>query len=254
MRMLPGKSALILAILAVLCLTASPSFALVQTFFGEDLGVGENTRLTSHPNSDAAKSDFFSNLTGVGTEDFEGFATGSGTPLAASFGSAGTATLQGGGEVETVASGTNGFGRYPISGDNYWDTDSGSFNLSFSDSVAAFGFYGIDFGDFNGQITATTSNGVSSTYEIPHKVGAPGGSVVYWGLIDTDNLFTSLAFDNTGSGADFFGFDDFSIGSLEQVTPGGPSQPVPEPGTMLLLGSGLLGMGFLARKRFMKQS
>ena len=46
-----------------------------------------------------------------------------------------------------------------------------------------------------------------------------GGSVLFWGLIDTDNPFTSLTFGNTAAGTDFFGFDDMTIGSVEQVVP-----------------------------------
>ncbi len=60
--------------------------AVPVTFFGEDTGLGEGTRLLSTPNSDAARASFFTNLTGVGTEDFEGFADGTGSPLIADFG------------------------------------------------------------------------------------------------------------------------------------------------------------------------
>ena len=55
----------------VLCtILASPASAQL-IFFGEDLGLGEATRLPATPNADAARTNFLSNLVGVGTEDFE---------------------------------------------------------------------------------------------------------------------------------------------------------------------------------------
>ncbi|MCB2167224.1 MAG: PEP-CTERM sorting domain-containing protein [Deltaproteobacteria bacterium] len=238
------KKIALLSVFLVLIFSGS-AFALTATYFGEDLGLGESTRLTSFPNATAAEADFLSNLVGVGTEDFESLSGNA--PLSVDFGVAGTATLSGSGYVSTVPSGTNTVGRYPISGDNYFETSSANFSIAFSDPIAAFGFYGIDFGDFNGQILATFANGTSTAYEIPHTVGAPGGSVIYWGLIDTESLFTSVTFSNIGSSADAFGFDNFTIGSVEQVV------PTPEPGTIFMMGLGLLGLAGMGRKKLFRK-
>lgn len=223
---------------------AGVAHAVPTIYFGEDLGLGEGTRLVSHPNADAARNSFLSQLVGVGTETFEGFATGTGAPLNIAFPGAGTATINGTGLVATVVSGTNGFGRYPISGDNYWEA-SGAFSIAFSNPIAAFGFYGVDIGDFNGQVTLLLSNGLSTLLTVPNSTSISGGSVLYYGFIETDPnaLVTGITFGNTASGTDFFAFDDMTIGSLEQVNP-----VVPEPSTFLLLGAGLAGLGYLRRR------
>jgi len=226
-----------------LMLSLSTSFAYFETFFGEDLGLGESTRLPSWANSAGAEAAFLSNLVGTGTEDFESYAADTSAPLGITFPGAGTATLSGSGYVQELTGTDTWAGRYPISGDKLWgQVTSDLFYVEFSAPVAAFGFYGIDLGDFQGQIEVTLTNGSTEVYEIPHTVGAPGGSVCYWGIIDTENLFTKIDFSNTGSSADYFGFDDFTIGSYEQVV------PTPEPSTMLLLGFGLLGLVGLRRK------
>lgn len=212
----------------VLALVAAVVFAIVSppsslgapvVFFGQDLGQGEAVRLASHPNSDAARANFFLNLNNIGTENLESFATNTAAPLAAIFpGAAGTATLLGNGAIATVVSGTNGVGRYPISGDNYWEA-SAVFSLTFSQPISAFGFYGVDIGDFQGSVTLTLAGGGQTQLVIPHTVGGLGGSVIYFGFYDAQSTYTGITFGNSAPGVDFFGFDDFSIGDPTIVTP-----------------------------------
>jgi hypothetical protein len=230
-----GAAALLLA-----AGTAGSGSAAPLTFFGEDLGQGETVRLAATPNADAARNAFFANLVGVGTETFEGFTAGTGAPLAVSFGAAGTATLGGSGSVASVPTGTNGVGRYPISGDQYWETGQ-NFTITFSNPVAAFGFYGIDIGDFGGQVTLTLAGGGAQTINVPNTVNGAGGGVLYFGIIET-LTFTAITFGNTAAGTDFFGFDDFSIGSLEQVK-------IPAPAALGLFGIALAGLGMAMRRR-----
>jgi hypothetical protein len=212
---------------SVVAFVPANTWAAPQTFFGEDLGQGENVRLPSHPNADAARAQFLSNLSGPVTANLENFSPGDSAPLVVDFGPSGSATLLGNGSINEVVSGTNGFGRYPISGTKYWDTGSeliSTFSITFSQPQVAFGFYGVDIGDFFRQVTITYAGGSSHTLTIPHTVDGLGGSVVYFAFIDTANPFTSVSFGDTtdqGQVFDTFGFDDFTIATAPQVVVAG---------------------------------
>ena len=137
----------------------APAQAVPITFSGEDLNpIGSGRIPLAGSNSEAARNAFLASLVGVGTEDFESFANGTGAPLALSFtGSSGaiTGTITGASAIDEVTTGTSGAGRWPTSGNKYWTTNSSSsgFSISFSSPVSAFGFYATDVGDFNGQLS-----------------------------------------------------------------------------------------------------
>lgn len=225
-----------------LALSTTIAAAVPVTFFGEDAGQGEAIRLPSHPNADAARTAFLAMLINPGVENLESFANGQAAPLAANFGAAGTATLNGNGEIANVPTGTNGVGRYPISGNQYWEATD-SFSIDFTQPQVAFGFYGIDIGDFNGQVTILYENGVSQTLTIPNIRNGPGGSVLYFGFIDAANPFIKVTFGNTEAGTDYFGFDDFTIGTIEQVI------TIPEFPSIALPVGATLGLMFLLFRR-----
>ena len=233
-----------LAVVALMYSSSPQAQAAPQTFFGEDPGQGETIRLLAHPNADAARTAFLSLLSGFATEDFEGFSPDTLLPLSSSFLGV-DADLTGAGILSNVPTGTDGVGLFPISGDQYLTTVTSAFTIEFATPVAAFGFYGIDIGDFNGQIIIELSSNTTTSLTIPHTVNGPGGSVLYFGVIDTENPFTTVTFLNSGGQTDLFGFDDVTVGSLAQVN------EAPEPGTLGLIATGLLGlMGYSWRRKY----
>jgi hypothetical protein len=228
-----------------LFLLQSPAIAVTTTFFGEDQGLGEAIPLSSFPNATAARNNFLSKLVGVGTESFESFAEDTLPPILLTFPGAATATLSGSGNINVVAAGsTNGAGRYATDGTHYFDTSSSALTITFDTAVAAFGFMGVDIGDFNGQVTVTTAGGLNQLFNVGNTIDGPGGSVLFWGLISTTDTFTGITFGNTAAGADFFGFDQMTIGSPQQV-----QIPVPEPSAIFLLSTGILSLGVWLRKK-----
>ncbi|MDF1501440.1 PEP-CTERM sorting domain-containing protein [Roseisolibacter sp. H3M3-2] len=248
--------------LALLLVALAPAQARAQCpagsfcYFGTDVGGTDATR-APNVNSAATRANFLSALTGVGTESFDGLADGATNP-SLSFAGAGTATLGGAGAVETFAgAGANGAGRYPTSGTRFYEATSSNagttFTISFSDPVAAFGFYGIDVGDQGSQLALrfTLVGGTTLDWVLPYtpSVGrnsARDGSLLYAGFINTTS-FTSVQFRGTDAD-DVFAFDDMTIGSAQQVT-NPPGSTVPEPSTYVLLASGLGILGLVGRRR-----
>jgi PEP-CTERM motif-containing protein len=136
---------------------------------------------------------------------------------------------------------TCGFDRFATSPNNYLQNAS-NMTLTFTSAIAAFGFYGTDFGDFDQQVTLTLANGTTQVLAVNSTQGAAaGGNVLFWGMIDAANSYTSITFSTTG-GTDVFGFDDMVIGDRQQLA-------VPEPGALSLLSLALFALGFLRFKR-----
>ena len=241
------------AFLLSLQLATRDADAALTTFFGEDLGTGTNLPLTTHTNADEARALFLAELSNPGTEDFEDFQRDTEAPLSITFpGAMVTATLTGAGKVKFVPGTSHSVGRYATSGEQFWQTGLDettlSFGVEFSAPVAAFGFYGVDIGDFGGQVILTLTLDdvvVGAPINIGNTIGAPNGAVLYFGLIET-LTFDAITFGNTEPRDDVFAFDDMTVGSLEQVE---PPNPIPEPASLALFGLGLGGVGFMRRRK-----
>jgi hypothetical protein len=236
--------------LAVVGLATASSGALAySTYFGEDQDGGTSTP-ASFKNADIAAGNFLGNLQGVGTETFESFANGSTPPINLTFPGAGTATLTGSATIVTVPHGTtNCCGRYAHSGNNFVETQSTNFTVGFGSNVAAFGFYGMDIGEFGGDlwIRVHQAGGGTVDVDVPNVINGADGSDLYFGLIaaSAGEEFTSIEFfDKSGTGADLFAFDDMTIGSLQQVV-----NRTPEPGSLALLGLALGGLTLFRRRK-----
>lgn len=217
---------------------ATAAHAAPIIYFAENLSPGGTVSGTPVTTRDA----FLSQLSGVGTEEFESFPAGTTPPMALAFpGSTGgiSAGLSGSGVVLNFPNA----GRYnTTSGGAQYLEVSGTFIIDFSAPISAFGFYGTDIGDFNGQTTIQlrATDGTLTNLVVPNTINGPTGSLLFWGFIDLDTAYNRITFGNTAAGTDFFGFDSMTIGDREQIV------PTPEPASVLLFGLGLAA----AHRRF----
>lgn len=113
-------------------------------------------------------------------------------------------------------------------------------NISLGSGFTAIGFDINTFFTNSLSIIATLSNGDTTTFN-----AIPGGGFIGF---TTTTPISSLTLANVPTGtANYFNIDNFTFGTAE-VEPN--PNPVPEPTTMLLLGTGLVGIAAKVRNRY----
>ncbi|HET9133458.1 MAG TPA: PEP-CTERM sorting domain-containing protein [Gemmatimonadales bacterium] len=124
------------------------------------------------------------------------------------------------------------------------DKTTGAFRLSFNNPVYGFGFYGTDGGDVSPRSTYSYRLNGTGAYTAFHgTVARVSGNLFWWGIIsdkpiESIDIQTSYAWDRLG-------MDDWTV----VYDTDGPSEVVPEPATMTLLATGLVGMAAARRRR-----
>lgn len=216
------------------------------TFFAEE--AAPSATVTGTPVTERAS--FMSYLSGTTSEGFEGF-TASNTAQAVSITRNGTtctikqliSEFDGGftdvadveyepkvldatlaplvGRFNTTSSGANWLDMQVETGSDasapsgIWEGRYRA-SFSFSTAIAAFGFYGTDFGDFTEgrrvMADLTLSGGGTTTVEITDDITSHAdGNLIFWGFIDGTNTYTKVVIyveQTTPSSGEGLGIDD----------------------------------------------
>lgn len=166
----------------------------------------------------------------------------------------------GAGRIATAETDNPSNGRFDTTGvgditERKWWLTAYSFTLTFDQGISALGFYGTDLGDFDGSfeielLRANEAAGDGRVEVLKPTADAVNGTLQFFGFYDPNpqNAYTQVVFRINQNATDvedfdFLGFDDFVVG------PVAPGNPVPEPGSLALVGAALLGVAAARRRK-----
>jgi len=127
-------------------------------------------------------------------------------------------------------------------GSEFYSVFGGTATFTFTTPINAFGVYitGLQTEVVTGE-TLTFSDGSSETIDTPT---ATGGGGAFIGFTDPGASIVSVSYNAID---DIVALDDVQYGSINSVV---VSSPTPEPSTLVLLGTGLVGAFGAFRRRF----
>jgi hypothetical protein len=224
---------------AVLLLASFAMAGTITTYSGQDDGAGISG---PWPNSAAAQTAFLAAaglLSPVGTIDFENQPLGYSANFTAAPGVSVALTGPNYGDGYSGISTTTfgnvyGFNTTP-GGAKWLGFATGTATFTFASPTEYFGFWitGVQT-VFTSTFTLDINGADAQTFNIPINVN---GGAQYFGITDVGGSFTTATITNISN--DAWGIDDVSYNSA-----------VPEPSSLILLGSGILGLAGVVRRKF----
>ena len=265
---------------AVLLTTVTASHAVLTGNAGTTTtisGLRNVANSTDAPSGDAAagRTEWEKFVAVTGSASFTGFSVGTGD-FATSGPDTGTISLAGIGAklscsedpADTLVPLSCEIKQNPTSGryDNTGDANArylqstlnvdGDIVIEFASAVAAFSFYMTDANDFLAENTAasekkielTDTNGNTTLITVASGNARENGNLQFFGFYDAGTTrYSSIRFLNSNT-ADGFGLDELTIGRFTGCTVNCNPDPLPEPGTLALLGLALAGVAVTKRR------
>lgn len=236
-------SKLVASLLVALSL---PATAIAQTFVGSDIGTGAGG---SRVNSDAARALWLGSAGSLyGTIDFESAPGGAFGAMGIGYGVTATQTGTSGGIssafTDQLGYNTTAGGRQFLQHIPSGFGGASSLVLSFTNPTYGFGAYFTGVEHEFGTVTILWTDGGALSLVLPNTGSGGIAGVSFVGIVSAHAL-ASITFSQVDEAdrRDFWGIDDIELAGTEVV---------PEPASVVLMATGLAGLGFAARRRSRK--